>query len=61
MPMRIAITHKWERPHTLEWTARAWEGEQEKVTQEQIQKLVEHQIKVINKIYNNQEDNKFYS
>jgi len=31
MPIRIAITKDWGAPHTLEWTDRAWRGEQEKI------------------------------
>jgi hypothetical protein len=27
MPMRIAITQDWGRPHTIEWSDRAWCGE----------------------------------
>lgn len=34
MPMRIDITKIWNRPHTLEWTARAWMSAWQELPQE---------------------------
>lgn len=40
MPMRIAITKDWGAPHTLEWTDRAWRGQQDLFPQDKIRALV---------------------
>jgi hypothetical protein len=36
MPIRIDITKIWNRPHTLEWTERAWYAEWKALKQDQI-------------------------
>jgi hypothetical protein len=40
MPIRIAITNTWNRPHTIEWTERAWRGEWDKLHQDKIKAMV---------------------
>jgi hypothetical protein len=36
MPIRITITQDWNRPHTIEWTERAWRAEWANLHQDKI-------------------------
>jgi hypothetical protein len=36
MPIRISITQDWNRPHTIEWTERAWRAEWANLHQDKI-------------------------
>lgn len=60
MPLRIAITNQWNRPHTLEWTARAWEAEWEKFPIETIRGWFWDMIKVNQLIIDDEGGNKFH-
>jgi hypothetical protein len=40
IPMRIAITKDWGRPHTIEWLDRAWRAEWENVHPEKLRAAV---------------------
>ena len=40
MPIRIAITKDWGRPSTIEWTDKAWRGQQELIPQDKIRAIV---------------------
>jgi len=60
MLLRVVITKDWNRPHTLEWTARAWKAEWKKYPQEAIQNLVLHQEKVREEVEKDQGGNAFH-
>jgi len=40
MPIRIAITKDWNRPHTIKWTDRAWKAEWANLHQDKIRAWV---------------------
>ena len=60
MPLRVVITKDQKRPHTLEWTARAWKAEWEKYPQKEIQKLIIHQEEVRDEVEEDQGGNHFH-
>jgi hypothetical protein len=61
MPLRIAITNVWNRPHTLEWTARAWYAEWEKMPQDTIRGWVKGMIETNQRILDDEGGNHFHS
>jgi transposase len=60
MPMRILITNVWNRPHTLEWTARAWYAEWEALSQDDIRTWVHSMIETNERILLDEEGNHFH-
>jgi DDE superfamily endonuclease len=60
MPMRIAITNVWNRPHTLEWTKRAWKSTWEAITQDQIREYIHHMIEINQRILDDEGGNHFH-
>ncbi len=60
MPMRINITKVWNRPHTLEWTERAWYAEWKALEQDEIRGWVHHMIEVNQRIIDNEGGNQFH-
>jgi transcription initiation factor IIE alpha subunit len=60
MLMRIAITNVWNRPHTIEWTERAWYAEWDAIKQDEIKEWVHKMIKVNQEILDYEGGNEFY-
>jgi hypothetical protein len=60
MPMRIEITQKWNAPHTLEWTERAWRAEWESIPIEKIRYLVVRQAAINSLIIECEGGNEFH-
>jgi hypothetical protein len=60
MPLRISITNVWNRPHTLEWTARAWYAEWEALSQDLIREWVHAQIDINQRILDDEGGNHFH-
>jgi hypothetical protein len=60
MPMRISITHVWNRPYTLEWTARAWYAEWEALDQDVIRGWIHEMIENNQRIIDDQGGNHFH-
>jgi hypothetical protein len=60
MPMQIKITNIWNRPHTLEWTARAWRAEWEALDQDTICGWIHEIIENNQRILDNEGGNKFH-
>lgn len=60
MPLRIAITNVWNRPHTLEWTARAWKAEWEAMPQERIRGWITEMMENNQRILDNEGGNEFH-
>lgn len=60
MPMRIKITKVWNRPHTLEWTARAWYAEWEALEQDTIREWVKEMIVNNQRILDDEGHNSFH-
>jgi hypothetical protein len=60
MPMRIAITNIWNRPHTLEWTERAWHSEWAKINQDTIRGWVSRQMEINQRILEHEGGNEFH-
>ena len=60
MPMRIDITKVWNRPHTLEWTERAWYAEWEALEQDKIREWVHHMMEINQRILDHEEGNQFH-
>jgi transposase len=50
MPMRISITNVWNRPHTLEWTERAWYAEWEALEQDTIRGWISEMVETNQRI-----------
>jgi hypothetical protein len=46
MPLRMNITRDWNRPHTIEWTERAWKAEWEALPQDIIRGWVHRMIDI---------------
>jgi hypothetical protein len=60
MPMRIDITKVWNRPHTLEWTERAWYAEWEALKQDEIREWVHHMMEINQRILDHEGGNQFH-
>jgi hypothetical protein len=60
MPMRIDITKVWNRPHTLEWTERAWYAEWEALEQDDIREWIHHMMEVNQRILDHEGGNEFH-
>jgi hypothetical protein len=60
MPMRIAITNVCNRPHTVEWTERAWYAEWDAIQQYEAREWVHRMIKVNQEILDHEGGNEFY-
>jgi hypothetical protein len=60
MPIRISITHVWNRPHTLEWTARAWYAEWEALEQDTIRGWIKEIIENNRRILDHEGHNDFH-
>lgn len=60
MPMRIDITNVRNRPHTLEWTERAWYAKWEALEQDQIKEWVHHMIEINQRILDYEGGNQFH-
>ena len=60
MSMRILITNVWNRPHTLEWTARAWYAEWEALSQDNIRTWVHSMIETNERILLDEGGNHFH-
>jgi hypothetical protein len=60
MPLRIAITNVWNRPHTLEWTARAWRSEWEAMPQDRIRGWIWEMLENNQRILDDEGGNRFH-
>jgi hypothetical protein len=60
MPMRISITKDWNRPHTIEWTERAWRGEWENLHQDKIRSWVARMAVVNQLVIEHEGGNEFH-
>ena len=61
MPMRKRITKDWNRPHTIEWTDRAWRAEWENIHQDQIRSWVCRMVVVNQLIIEDEGGNNFHT
>jgi len=60
MPLRIAITKKWNAPYIIEWTNCAWRAKWEKFPQDRIRALVIRQAAINSLIIEFEGGNKFH-
>jgi hypothetical protein len=60
MPLRIAITNVWNRPHTLEWTARAWHAEWLAMPQDTIRGWITEMMENNQRIIDDEGGNHFH-
>lgn len=60
MLMRINITQVWNRPHTLEWTERAWYAEWEALEQDEIREWIHHMMEINQRILDHEGGNQFH-
>jgi len=60
MPMRISITTIWNRPYTLEWTARAWIEEWKKPEQDKIREWAMRTIIINQLVIEHKRGNEFH-
>jgi prephenate dehydratase len=58
--MRINITKIWNRPHTLEWTERAWYVEWKALEQDEIREWVHHMMEINQRILDHEGGNQFH-
>lgn len=60
MPMRIGITKDWNRPHTIEWSDRAWRTEWDNLHQDQIRAWVARMAAINTLIIEHEGGNEFH-
>ena len=60
MPMRIKITNIQNRPHTLEWTERAWYAEWEALEQDTIRGWITEMVENNQRILDDEGGNHFH-
>lgn len=60
MPIRITITKDWNRPHTIEWSDRAWRAEWDNVHQDKIRAMVARMAAVNTMILECEGGNEFH-
>ena len=58
--MRIDIINVRNRPHTLQWTERAWYAEWEALQQDEIREWVHHMMEINQRILDNEGGNQFH-